>query len=180
MKHFRGPGGRLCGFDLSDESQAPYMLKEAYPEFDLDGYFYGVNQVGLTPVTVAQAEQRLLSAGWVEVDSVEEVIDAKAAIRSEVTNAIQRHLDVIAQTRGYDGILSLCSYASDSEVLDDSIAEKFRREGNAAFRWRSKCWAALYRLEEDIKTGDIDEPATVEAAVQQAIDALPPIEWPQV
>lgn len=179
MKYYVDQAKNMHGFDLDDQTQAPFMIKAAYPMFDIDAYFVSIKDVGLQSITTQEAEQRLLAAGWGDVTDVlpleNEITDDD--LKNAGISAVQNHLDAMARSRGYDGILSLCSYASDT-VFKDPIAERFRQEGNAGFNWRSACWSALYELQEQIKNGTKDAPVDIDGAISQAISVLPSILWP--
>lgn len=67
------------------------------------------------------------------------------AISARLTTAVQAHLDAEAQLKGYDNILSACSYAS--------VVNPFQQEAISFLNWRSACWEYCYQLLADIKAG---------------------------
>ena len=89
----------------------------------------------------------------------EEVITA-------VTQAVQQRLDEFARTRNYDGILSVCTYAT-------SAVPKFASEGQYAVQARDATWAACYQLMADVQQGQRPMP-TIELVLAE----LPELEWP--
>jgi hypothetical protein len=60
--------------------------------------------------------------------------------------AVQALLDSFAQTRGYDGILSACSYATDPDPA-------FSAEGQYCVGLRSRTWAALRVMLAEVEAG---------------------------
>lgn len=64
-------------------------------------------------------------------------------LTSKLTNWIQSYMDEQAQKKGYDNILSACSYAS--------IPNAFQAEAITFLEWRSACWAYGYQLLSDIQ-----------------------------
>ena len=62
--------------------------------------------------------------------------------------AVQSHLDATAQSKGYDSILSACSYAG--------YANPFQSEGQLFTEWRGNVWAYCYD-QADIFTGTVEE-----------------------
>ena len=89
-----------------------------------------------------------------------EVIDLapqeEAAARLAAVAAVQARLDLLAQSWGYDHILSLCSYAT-------SKVPRFAAEAQIGVDWRDATWAAVMRYE------------TTVASLAELIDLLPPV-----
>jgi hypothetical protein len=85
--------------------------------------------------------------------------------------AVQLYLDAKAQERNYDGILSLCSYATSKNT-------KFSVEGQAGISWRDASWEALYDLQSKIESGQVPAPTTTRAASDLALSVMPIFEWP--
>lgn len=89
------------------------------------------------------------------------------ALLSEVIDAIQLRLDNKARERGYDGILSLCSYATSKN-------QKFGPEGAAGVVWRDALWEKGYEILEAVRYGSRPIPT-----VDEVLAELPAMEWPQ-
>lgn len=81
----------------------------------------------------------------------------------DYTNAIQRHMDVVAQAWGYDNIYTAVTYADEPAVLE------FSREGKALRAWRSRVWAAARQTLADVQGGNTPLPT-----VADLIASLPP------
>ena len=92
--------------------------------------------------------------------------EALARTRKMLTDAMQSYLDHTAQERGYDGILSLCSYAT-------SANPRFGPEGQAGVSLRDAVWAYGYRIIAEIQAGTRPVPSA-----EELIAALPSIVWP--
>lgn len=93
--------------------------------------------------------------------------DARAAaLQRRMTDAVQGHLDAVAQAHGYDGILSLASYAS-------SVHPPFSTEGRAGADWRDAVWLHCFGVLAEVQAGRQSIP-TPEAL----IDELPVMMWP--
>ena len=86
---------------------------------------------------------------------------------ARMSAAVQQHLDTKARERNYDGILSLCSYAT-------SLNAKFAAEGQAGVEWRDAVWVKCYEVLAAVEAG-LREPPTVE----QLIAELPVFVWPE-
>jgi hypothetical protein len=92
-------------------------------------------------------------------------METPESVSANIVEAIQNHLDGVAKTRNYDGILSLCTYASSS-------IPRFRAEGQAGVDWRDQCWAAAYQIMADVGLGLRTIPTVAEVLAE-----LPVIAW---
>ena len=81
-------------------------------------------------------------------------------------NAIQSYLDTEAQAHFYDGILSLCSYAT-------STNPKFGPEGQAGVVWRDACWTTGYAIMAEVESQTRPIP-TIDGLLAE----MPTMEWP--
>ena len=82
------------------------------------------------------------------------------------TAAIQTHLDLFAQTRNYDGIMSAATYAT-------STVPKFRAEGQYAVQARDLTWARGYEIMDEVISGARPVPT-----LEEVIAELPELKWP--
>lgn len=98
----------------------------------------------------------------------EDPADVERALVERTTAAVQRWMDSIASERNYDGILSLCTYAT-------STNPKFRAEGQAGVEWRDRCWALGYQIIEEVRSGT--RPVLTE---DEVVAMMPPMQWPGV
>lgn len=88
----------------------------------------------------AEREQILAEA------AVQAAADAAAALQKSIVEATQQRLDDFAKERGYDGILSACTYAS-------SAVPKFQTEGQYCANSRDDTWATLYAILGEVQAG---------------------------
>lgn len=139
MKHFLHNDGSLWAFE-SDGSQDDLIMSDMLP---------------LTEEELAQHRS---------AQHAQTIQDRIAAY----IMAVQEMLDEAARQRGYDSILSACTYAA-------STIERFRQEAQACIAWRDAVWAECYRLLDEVKAGSRQAP---QMAVLLA--SLPMIEWPVV
>ncbi|HSW19543.1 MAG TPA: hypothetical protein VLJ86_20150 [Ramlibacter sp.] len=79
----------------------------------------------------------------------------------------QERLDAFARSRGYDGILSACSYAS-------SAVPQFQAEGAYCVEARDTTWAALAQIKADVVAGLRPVPTRLADIVAE----LPVLSWP--
>lgn len=91
-----------------------------------------------------------------------------AQLQDEVVHATQQRLDDFARTRNYDGILSLCTYAT-------SGVAKFAAEGQYGVTIRDATWATLYQILAEVQSGIRPIPSGF-ASIE---NDLPAMEWPQ-
>jgi len=78
----------------------------------------------------------------------------------EVSEAVQKMLDNSSVTRGYDSIISECSYASSTGT--------FGAEAQITVNWRDAVWTYIFQVQVDIKSGDRTEPT-----LSELLDELP-------
>jgi hypothetical protein len=88
-----------------------------------------------------------------------------AQIQADVVSAVQARLDDFAKTRGYDGILSACTYAT-------SNVTKFQIEGRYCVAARDAHWSKCYDLLTQVQGG-----APV-PTIDEVIAQMPALEWP--
>lgn len=93
-------------------------------------------------------------------------MDSKLAQR--YINSVQIHLDSVAREKGYDGILSACSYAT-SKIF------KFMSEGQACVEWRDAVWGECYLILNNIASGKREV-----LSEEELISSLPKINWPVI
>jgi hypothetical protein len=89
-----------------------------------------------------------------------------ASTKSQLISAIQSMLDEKAKERGYDSILSLCTYAT-------SPNKKFADEGQAGVSWRDEVWAKGFTILADVEGGERAIPT-----VDELLAELPAFVWP--
>lgn len=88
-------------------------------------------------------------------------------IQAALTDAIQQHLDATARTHAYDGILSLCTYATSPSL-------RFAAEGQAGVEWRDECWLKGYAVLAECQFGGRPVPTREELVAE-----LPVFVWPE-
>jgi len=102
-----------------------------------------------------------------ELEADEELV-AKALFNTKVanySNLVQIHLDTIAKAKGYDSLLSACSYAN-------SVNTTFKADGLAAVAWRDEVWVICHNYLQEVEAGTKLEPSE-----QELISLLPTITW---
>lgn len=88
-------------------------------------------------------------------------------VQAEIVAATQARLDTFAKTRGYDGILSACTYAT-------SPTAKFAAEGQYCVAQRDATWAKLYEMLAEVEAGTRPMPGRYEDVEAE----LPVLAWP--
>ena len=123
-----------------------------------DGYEFKVKDGVLMQEPSAET---LLS---VDVATTEvEDVPTQAEVIAGYTQQVQSYLDTTAQTRGYDGILSLCTYATSSNAT-------FAKEGQIGAIWRDAVWTKCYEILAEVQAGTREVPTDI-------ISELPVIDW---
>lgn len=87
-------------------------------------------------------------------------------IITQYTEAVQQRLDDFARTRGYDGILSACTYAA-------STVQKFQIEGQYCVDSRDATWAQCYTILDEVLAGTRPMPT-----LEELFAELPELVWP--
>lgn len=113
-----------------------------------------------------------LNEQWTQVWNVmplsaEEISMQQRALRASIVASTQLRLDSFAQTRGYDGILSACSYAT-------STVPKFKAEGQYCVEARDATWAKLTDMLAEIEAGTRPVPS----GFADIEPELPALQWP--
>lgn len=81
--------------------------------------------------------------GWADYVAPPPPPPTPEQIQQRLTFAVQMHLDTEARQRGYDNIVSACSYAG--------APNPFQVEGIAFLNWRSAVWAYCYQVLADVQ-----------------------------
>lgn len=108
----------------------------------------------------------LSQADW-EAAHAEELGARTQLLVQRITDATQKRLDDFAKTRNYDGILSLCTYATDPRP-------QFNAEGQYGVEVRGATWAQLYRVLAEVQAGVRPMPSVYSDVEPE----LPNLEWP--
>jgi hypothetical protein len=113
-----------------------------YYEYDSDGWLVGwhtdaerSNSTAVSYAPIPASRARWVSGAWTE-DPSRDQAEQLAGMRLAAIDAVQARLDNLAQSWGYDHILSLCTYAS-------SKVPRFAAEGQIGVDWRDATWAAV-------------------------------------
>jgi hypothetical protein len=101
-----------------------------------------------------------------EVEPIDPQMVAEQAQR-QLTQAVQQHLDVTAQSLGYDDIRSASTYA------DEPAVAKFQNEGRALRAWRSLLWDVAYAKMQRVKSG-LEPVPTAEVLIASLPAFMPP------
>lgn len=89
--------------------------------------------------------QAWLAAGNIP-DPPEITPEAAEILQTRIATEAQSRLDTWAQSRGYDGILSACTYAT-------SQIPRFQAEGQHCVDLRDQTWARLYEILAEVEAG---------------------------
>lgn len=90
-------------------------------------------------------------------------------IKESIIYQTQVRLDAFARTRGYDGVLSLCTYAT-------STVPKFAAEGQYGVEARDATWAKLYEILAEVEAGTRPMPE----GYPDIEPELPELAWPDL
>ncbi len=99
--------------------------------------------------------------------TIEEI---QAQIQKQLTEAVQHALDAFAQTRGYDGIMSACSYFNSTDPI-------FRLEADYCIQLRDTTWRMGYQILDQVKAGLRSIPTADELLAELPVGSA---KWPEV
>lgn len=122
------------------------------------------------PPEIPNGYHAVMRGGWVLVagDKPKYPPDpTPQEIQNDIVDATQKRLDDFAKTRYYDGILSLCTYATSSNP-------KFAVEGQYGVEARDTTWTKLYEILDEVQNGTRPIPTSF----SQIEPDLPLLEWP--
>jgi hypothetical protein len=122
---------------------------------------------------VEEGTPALVNGTWTQVWNVldktpEEVAEWVETHKREIGEQVQARLDAFARTREYDGILSLCTYAS-------SAVSAYAVEGQYGVDARDATWTALYAILAEVETGARPMPLGYDEIAPE----LPVLAWPE-
>lgn len=95
-------------------------------------------------------------------------LEQRASVQHEVIARVQERLDTFAQTRSYDNIVSLASYATSKNV-------KRQTEGQYGVDARDAHWDKVYEIEAEVLAGTRTLPTA-----DQVMAEMPALVWPAV
>ena len=87
-------------------------------------------------------------------DTAKIMLEDKANTLQAMESAIQEYIDSQAKNRGYDSIVSACSYAG--------YTNEFQTEAVSLGVWRSAVWTKAYQVQADVEAGTIPMPTVDE------------------
>lgn len=106
--------------------------------------------------------------GWtVRAMTSDEQALFQAKLQKTIVDSVQARLDGFAQTRGYDSILSLATYAT-------SAVSQFAAEGARGVALRDATWAKASVILDEVSSGTRPLPSSY-ADIEPE---LPPLTWP--
>ena len=86
-------------------------------------------------------------------------------IQKELTAAVQLYMDSKVQEKGYDSILTACTYATSADLI-------FAKEAQTCIEWRDAVWRCCYKLFENMLSGSCSI-----MTQEEFIAELPPLVW---
>lgn len=94
--------------------------------------------------------------------------EVEAQLQKQMTDAVQYALDAFAQTRGYDGIMSACSYANSTDT-------QFKLEAEYCIQLRDTTWRMGYAILGEVKAGTRPVPTVEELIAELPVGSA---QWP--
>ena len=129
----------------------------------IQGNGYLLNGTMSVPKADGNREYELIKL-WLSEGSTPEPEFAEAQIAEQtkqmLITAVQNMLDSAAKAKGYDSILSACSYAA--------YPNPFQAEGQEFVAWRGAVWAKCYEILGEVKAGTRPVPTVSELLAEIA------------
>lgn len=104
-------------------------------------------------------DNQLIKAGYQLVDP-----DSLLTLK-DYEDAVQKHLDTTAQSRGYDNTYTCLSYLESTNPTWKTEAEIFNT-------WRDSVWTTCHQILNQWQAGEINQPT-----IQEVLNQLPVITW---
>ena len=92
----------------------------------------------------------------------------EAQLQEQMTEAVQHALDGFAKTRGYDGIMSACSYSNSTDA-------QFKFEADYCIQLRDTTWRMGYAILAEVKAGNRPVPTVDELITELPVGSA---KWP--
>ena len=89
-----------------------------------------------------------------------------ASAKTTFESAVEQHLDITVQARGYTDVVSCASYSA-------STNPKFKAESLAVVAWRDAVWSYCYAELTKVQAGTRAIPASTSLFIAE----LPPLVW---
>jgi hypothetical protein len=142
------------------------LLGTNYAKKDREMPYYQDTSGGLHYLSVADLANggfTLLPVGCVEITdaqaaALENPLPTQAQLTAQYEAKAQSNLDSLAQSWGYDNIVSAVSYAN-------STVAQYKADALALIAWRDATWQEAESLDAQIAAGTAQVPATVAAFV---------------
>lgn len=138
MKHYINSQNQILGFDESQADIIPTDCVLIPSSYTIDQYQY-------------------LSVTKGEISFNQDAYDlsAKSHLIGQYESSAQSNLDSVAQSWGYDSVVSAVSYAN-------STIAQFKAEAVALIEWRDAVWSSAYTLLANVQAGKKLAPKTVD------------------
>lgn len=113
-----------------------------------------INEVNYPSNWFQDSANRLAMGITEEAEPAPTQAEILAQAQATFTSIVQNYLDSTAQGRGYDNVVSVCSYAG--------APNPFQAEGIKFVEWRGNVWATCYSVMNDVLAGTRGIPTEVE------------------